>query len=403
MSALKQSLQQKWQDLTSTQRQKMVKFAVGGAVLSLVILSYYLSGEAEKRSTSEVEVVKKKLNLGGDLFKDDIQQKVKTDLKEQNTLIDEQSKRVAILEQVLPAIQQELSRLKADDSAVSASNGQAEQQAEQQGNSYPPSPNYPPSTYHPPPGYQNLPNEINSVPAPPEEIIGGVGHSIGETHKQVNETKKQKGFYLAPGFMQAQLLHGIEAYTSAGAMSDPEPLLIRVQAPAVLPNDIRAQLTGCFVIANMHGSLAKERVEGQVVNLTCLSPDGSAVIDQEVLGYVVDNDGQKGLDAKIVSKMGQHISRSFVAGLAGGFGEGVSNSGLQNSITGAGQVQTFDAGKVGQSALGQGLKDASTDIKKLFLELARQTMPVAEVEAARNCSVVLQKGVELMIRQRDIF
>ena len=76
MSALKQSLQQKWQDLTSTQRQKMVKFAVGGAVLSLVILSYYLSGEAEKRSTSEVEEVKKKLNLGGDLFKDDIQQKV---------------------------------------------------------------------------------------------------------------------------------------------------------------------------------------------------------------------------------------------------------------------------------------------------------------------------------------
>jgi conjugal transfer pilus assembly protein TraB len=406
----RQKGQAKWEALPSTTRQRGVKFGVGLGVLLVVWLSYYGTGEAQKRNTTVAQLVKRKLNLGGDLLKDDIQEKVKNDLKQQNDLIGEQNQRVSHIEEVLPAIQEELSRLKREESeqgtATIASTSEKSARNVVAGDvSYPPSPNY-----QPPPGYEQLPNAVATVPEIQEEIIGGVGHSIGQVHKVKPAVKKRKGFYLAPGFMDAQLLHGIEAYTSEGAMANPEPLLIRVQAPAVLPNAIRAQLTGCFVmanvhgsLANVHGSLAKERVEGQVVNLTCLSPDGTAVIDQEVLGYVVDNDGQKGLAATIVSKMGQHVSRSFIAGLAGGFGEGISASGLQNNITGAGQVQTFEPGKVGRSALGQGLSSASQDIKKLFLELARQTLPVAEVEAARRCSVVLQKGVELIIRERDVW
>lgn len=385
-----------WSNLPSEKKQKLLTVGAGAIVFIIVLFAYYGSGEADKRNAPQVVVTKEKLNLGKDLLEDDIQEKVKSDLEQQNSLIGEQSQRLERIEEMFPAIQNELSRLsrvepieQIDDTAPTMGTSDI--------NSYPPAP-----SYVPPPGYQPA---YNNMPIVEEksEIIGGVGHSAGEPLKTKQNEKKQNGFYLAPGFMEAQLLHGIEAYTSEGALANPEPVLIRVQAPAVLPNNIKAQLAGCFVIANVHGSLAKERVEGQVVNLSCLSPDGTAVIDQEVLGYVVGADGKKGLAANIVTKMGQHITRSFVAGLAGGAGEAISLDGMQNNITGAGQIQTFDSSKIGQSALGQGLKDATADIKKLFMELARQTMPVAEIGASVKCTVVLQKGVELIIRERTTF
>ncbi|MFT5162083.1 MAG: conjugal transfer pilus assembly protein TraB, partial [Alteromonadaceae bacterium] len=264
MNKIKQAITQGWQNSRSATRQKLVKFGAGGGVLLLILLSYYGSGEAQRRGTEVVATVKRSLNLGGDLLKDDIQEKVKSDLKQQNDLIGEQNQRVSVLEEVLPAIQKELSRLKNTKNDPAPIEMTA---ASEHPRGYPSAPNY-----QPPPGYQPLPQPVVTQPPIKEEIIGGVGHSVGKEQQEKPQVKKQKSFYLAPGFMEAQLLHGIEAYTSEGAMANPEPLLIRVQAPAVLPNDIRAQLTGCFVIANMHGSLAKERVEGQVVNLTCLSP-----------------------------------------------------------------------------------------------------------------------------------
>ncbi|WP_339145177.1 TraB/VirB10 family protein [Pseudoalteromonas galatheae] len=392
----KRSLRERFDELPSEKRQKLITTAAGLFVLLLVIFAYYGSGEAEKRSQPKQIVNKEKLNLGKDLLEDDIQEKVKSDLEQQNSIIGEANERLSRVEEVLPAIQEELSRLRnieVPQEPVSFEGDNADTVT----SSYPTAPNY-----TPPPGYNREFGAPSELPEEKVEIIGSVGRTTGEANSKDSDKKKEKGFYLAPGFMEAKLLHGIEAYTSEGALANPEPLLIRVQAPAVLPNNIKAQLAGCFVLANTHGSLAKERVEGQVVNLSCLSPDGTAVIDQEVLGYIVGADGKKGLPANIVTKMGQHITRSFVAGLAGGAGEAISLSGMQNNITGSGQIQTFDADKIGQSALGQGLKDATTDIKKLFLELARQTMPVAEVGAAAKCTVVLQKGVELLIRDRTM-
>jgi conjugal transfer pilus assembly protein TraB len=37
-------------------------------------------------------------------------------------------------------------------------------------------------------------------------------------------------------------------------------MMIRVQAPAVLPNEVKANLKGCFVIAEGYGNLATHRV-----------------------------------------------------------------------------------------------------------------------------------------------
>src|SRR3546814_13436307 len=94
--------------------------------------------------------------------------------------------------------------------------------------------------------------------------------------------------------MKARLLTGIDALASRDATSNPEPLIARVQAPAVLPNDVKANLSGCFVIGDATGSLAKERVAVQRVSLACVDFVERSVVAQPIKGLFVDTDAQKG-------------------------------------------------------------------------------------------------------------
>ena len=104
--------------------------------------------------------------------------------------------------------------------------------------------------------------------------------------------------------MKARLLTGVDALASRDAKANPEPLIARVQAPAVLPNEVKANLSGCFVIGNATGSLAKERVEVQLVSLSCIDFDERSVVYHPIKGFFVDTDGKKGLSGKVVTRSG---------------------------------------------------------------------------------------------------
>lgn len=392
------NLQSWWEEQTSEVRQKTLWGGGLTAILLIVLFVYYSSGEADRRAEPVKVVEKRELNLGRDLLQDDIQEKVKTDIQEQNLLIGNQNSRLEQLERNQQFKEDELKRVLAEYKAS------LEEDGIDGGGNFDSAQNFPqPPSYKPPEGFQGYESSIENVPDV-AEIIGDVGHSSGEPFTEKKTQKNDENtFYLAPGFMQAMTLHGIEALTTEGALANPEPIMIRVQAPAVLPNNIKAHLSGCFVMGNATGSLAKERIQVQVVNLSCLSPDGSAVIDQEVLGYVVDSDGKKDLQANIVTKMDQHVWRSFLAGAASGIGDGLSGSSSQTQVTSGGLIQTFDPDELASSALGSGLKGATDDIKDIFLDLAKQTAPVAEAGGAKKIQVVIQQGVELKIRKRSTY
>ena len=115
-------------------------------------------------------------------------------------------------------------------------------------------------------------SEPSAPPVPPSERqVGGIGSATsplggdGGAAGVARSKKANRTIYLPPGFMKARLLTGIDALASRDATTNPEPIIARVQAPAVLPNDVKANLAGCFVIGNATGSLAKERVEVQLV------------------------------------------------------------------------------------------------------------------------------------------
>jgi len=245
------------------------------------------------------------------------------------------------------------------------------------------------------------------LPSPPETEIGDitiVSHSGSGKSAKVEADDKKKdtatgSVYLPPSFMEATLLSGLDAPTTSEAKGNPVPVLLRVKTPAVLPNSVKANLKGCFVIADGKGNLATERAELLLVSLSCLDRKGQAVVDQKIKGFVVDEDGKIGLRGRVVAKMGSMIARSMLAGFFGGVGDAIKASATTMSVSPLGTTQTVDPKDIAMSGVGSGLSSGFKEIQKFYMELARQTMPVIEVGATKPVTLVISEGINLEIKK----
>lgn len=179
------------------------------------------------------------------------------------------------------------------------------------------------------------------------------------------------------------------------------PTLFRIKAPAVLPNSVKANLKGCFVIAEGLGSLADERAHLRLVTISCIDRKGNAVIDQKIKGFVVDNDGKIGLRGRVVSKMGSLLARSLIAGLFSGLGNVAGVQAYDYSTSGDGTVSTLKSSDIAKAAIGGAVQQAANELQKFYLELARQTIPVIEIQATRTVTLVVSEGVELEVKEYD--
>jgi len=253
----------------------------------------------------------------------------------------------------------------------------------------------------PPPPFPGGEPSGQSVPVAETEIgdISLISSTVQPKAPAEDKKKEPAALYLPPSFMEAILLSGLDAPTSSDAKGNPVPALLKVKTPAFLPNSVRADLKGCYVIADGKGNLATERAELLLVSLSCLDRKGRAVIDQKVKGFVVDQDSKIGLRGRVVAKMGSMIARSMIAGFFGGVGDVVRSSATTTAISPLGATQTVSAGDLAKAGVGNGLASGFKDIEKFYMELAHQTMPVIEVSAAKPVTLVISEGVNLEIKK----
>jgi conjugal transfer pilus assembly protein TraB len=234
-----------------------------------------------------------------------------------------------------------------------------------------------------------------------KKIVGKISvlSNQAATLPQDDAKKKGRTVYLPPSFMEARLLTGFDAATSSGAKGgNSEPLLLRIQTPAVLPNDIKANLAGCFVIAEAVGRLDKERADVRLVSLSCLSNEGSAIIDTPIKGFVTDADSKVGLSGHVVSRMGAATARAIIAGFFGGAGDALKAAATTNSTSVLGTTNTIEPSQIGKYAVGGGLSEGATTLRDFYMNLAKQTTPVIEVAATKKITVIVSEGKELEIK-----
>ncbi|MEC4720476.1 TraB/VirB10 family protein [Noviherbaspirillum sp. CPCC 100848] len=221
--------------------------------------------------------------------------------------------------------------------------------------------------------------------------------------KIVDEKKVQKQIappiaYLPPGAMfEAVLLNGMDAPTSSVAQKNPVPALMRVKSEAILPNNFTHNIKECFVLVSGFGVLSSERAQLRTETFSCIKENGQ-VIEGKVDGYVVGEDGRVAPRGRLVSKQGQMIAKSLVAGVLSGFGQALTPTTVPqlNLMPGSTQqTQSADLGSVAQTGVARGFSDASKAASQFFLEMAREMTPVVEIDAGRKLTVVLIKGIEL--------
>jgi len=226
----------------------------------------------------------------------------------------------------------------------------------------------------------------------------GAGRNSKENTGRKDSNKASRSIYLPPSFMEATLLTGFSAATMQSGQTFEKPTLLRIKDMAVLPNEVKGNLKGCFILASAHGDLADERAHVRLVSLSCIARNGQSVIDAPVKGFVVDSDGKIGLSGNVVTKVGALLGRSLMAGFFGGIGDALKASTTVTSVSSLGATQTIDTGQIAKAGIGGGASEGFGQLQKFYLDMAKQTLPVIEVGATKKVTVVIEEGVNLMIK-----
>ncbi len=388
-----------WSKLSSNQKLRAKQLGVVSTIALLGLGLYTASTSGQKEAPKAPQA--SNLDMGAGLRGDSLEVKLRGDLQK---ILDGQTllgDRVTAIEEgkVVPGA--------ADTGHAQSASGDGDLPPALPGEApaYPPAPPDARGAADEIPAPPTAPAAPPAPPAPPtERQVGAIGAATatqaaeGGAGGGAASKKAKRTIYLPPGFMKARLLTGIDALASRDATSNPEPIIARVQAPAVLPNEVKANLAGCFVIGNATGSLAKERVEIQLVSISCVDFESHAVVDQAIKGFFVDADGKKGLSGKVVTRAGATLARSFIAGTIAGISQSVEGTFGSLSTSALGSVRSLDAGDAVKSGVAGGLSKSSDKLTDFYLDLARQAGPVVEVGAAKDVVVVIQEGLALEIK-----
>ncbi|MBI5330045.1 MAG: conjugal transfer protein TraB [Betaproteobacteria bacterium] len=239
---------------------------------------------------------------------------------------------------------------------------------------------------------------------PPKPRLRVVGTTTPDKPAQVAGVGSSPMPYLPAGAMfEGVLLNGMDTPTSSVTQKQPVPALVRIKSESIIPNLMNmgdADIRECFLVIGGHGVLATERAQLRTETLSCVREDGR-VIEAELEGYAVGEDGKVGMRGRLVSKQGSMIAKSLVSGFLAGFGQAIAPTQVpQLNVTpgSSAQYQSIDMASAAQAGVGKGISEASKMVAQFYLDMAKEMFPVIEVDAGRKVTIVTIRGIQLMPR-----
>ena len=219
--------------------------------------------------------------------------------------------------------------------------------------------------------------------------------SLPDKERKKEERRPKAGEIIPAGsFVEGILLNGLNAPATGKAVSNPLPVLIRLVDLSVLPNRYRMDIKDCFVIGAGYGDLSSERAYVRIETLSCVKENGE-VMEAKVDGYVSGEDGLVGLSGRVVTKQGQILARTLIAGFLEGVARAFQQAGTTIAISPQGAVSTINPDDALQVGLFSGLGEATKKLADFYMKLANQMFPVIEVNAGRKVDVVFLSSVKL--------
>lgn len=245
-------------------------------------------------------------------------------------------------------------------------------------------------------------NQKNDEPAKKEALIRTVKNEEPENTDASGDD--EEGAYLPIGsIITGTLINGMDAPTGQGARRDPFPATLRIQKEAILPNHFSLDVRECFMQVSGYGDMSSERAYLRGEAISCVREDGG-IIEAKMDSYVIGEDGKAGVRGRLVSKEGQLLARSlmagFLEGVAGAFNVQAAPS---LRIDGGDSMpiykQTLDADRI-QGGFAGGTSNALSRLADYYMDMADSIFPVIEIDAGRQLDVVITRGTALKIKSK---
>jgi conjugal transfer pilus assembly protein TraB len=239
-----------------------------------------------------------------------------------------------------------------------------------------------------------------------QESAGGlvqIAQTIGSFELDL-EQKSTKGLFNvndyvpAGAYAKSKLVLGVDASVGISTQSDPPPILIRVLGPAISSiydkETQKTDITGCLITGAAVGDLSSEKVFVKLVKMTCAKGENIG-IEIPVKGYVAAQ-GKSGIRGDVVSREGDLVAKTFLAGLVSGFGQGLSEKvapplNFSNGLTTQGSMSNGDIAKQG---FGKGIATSSDKLSDIFVNKIEQYQPVISIPSGIDIEVVFVEGFD---------
>lgn len=232
----------------------------------------------------------------------------------------------------------------------------------------------------------------------PTEMRKIFTHAISLESDRNLRLQDTQNYIPAGSYAPATIILGVDASVGLKAQSEPRPVEFRVtgNAKSAASGDVvqEVDIKGCTITGAASGDLSSERVFVQLLKMTCAQKDHK-VTEAEVRGHVASL-GKTGIRGAVVSREGDFLLKSFIAGIASSAGSGLAQkfSAPISLPTGLGAKQPEVSDILG-SGLGGGISNTSTRLSDYLIQRAEQYQPVISVPAGINVEVVFQEGVYL--------
>jgi len=194
---------------------------------------------------------------------------------------------------------------------------------------------------------------------------------------------------ISPGdAVPVRLLTGVVAPTDG----TPYPVVFKLDGPITGPDGAELDVGEARLIAAAEGSEIDGRAIFRLTNLSIRHPDGRRSV-AEVDGWVVGEDGVRGMKGKVIDKLGQLIIATAIGSTAAALGDRAIRKEPAVTVNDSQNIDV-NAGDINAAAL-SGLTDASNRLTEVLIDRYEKLVPVVEILSGRDAVAIFSSPVEI--------
>jgi conjugal transfer pilus assembly protein TraB len=191
--------------------------------------------------------------------------------------------------------------------------------------------------------------------------------------------------------VRVKLLAGVNAPTDG----TPYPVVLKLVGDVVGPDGNTVPLGEARLIAAAQGSLTDSRALLRLTRLSLRLPNGRRK-EFAVDGWIVGEDGIRGMEGVLIDPIGKAIVGAGMAGGLSGFGQAMRAANTQTlTFANGGTQQSVEPGAMSEYAAGVALSGAAQEWQEIIRERIRILVPVVQVLSGREATAVFSQSLAI--------